>query len=166
MRKYLILICCFSLSFISNAQSLSEKEKASLTKIINDFIDASDWEHISPEIAFGGGPSSAFVCLLSLDSLGYVGSVTLLSDNKNQDSIFSILSRLKRATFGLWYAPGCKNKTIAVPIAYAQPRGNPTYVRDFIENGFKEGEYGNLIVIPRIVFGWAIRRRDFLNPTK
>lgn len=164
MRKA-IFLTIFSglLTFSTFSQSLTKEAEHSLDSTIWRFFDLSDWEHISPEVAFGGAPASAFLVLLSIDSSGKVSQVHLMSDYENKDSIFAIFSRLKPEVFKSWRSEACKGKIIIVPIAFASTHGDPTYVRDMMEDSFPHGDFNKVVITSKIVFGWSVKRSIFIG---
>lgn len=156
MIKKLSLVTAFLLAVVfANTQGLNKIEQHKLDSIIDRYFERSDWEHSSPEIGFGYGPSSLFICILHLDSIGKVGRVQLLSDHQYKDSIYAIFSRLNPAVFKTWQSAENGNKTIVIPFAYASPKGKPAFVRDFAEHAIAPGVFNNTIVLPTQVFGWG-----------
>lgn len=155
----LLFHCCL------NAQGLTKVDQHKIDSLIDNYFHYSGFEHSSKEIAFGYGPSSFFILILNLDSVGRVNKVKLMSDCTYKDSIFAIFSRLNPEIFKVFQSLENARKTIIIPLAYAAPHGVPTYVKDIAENAIQPGVFGNTIVLPKLVFGWG-RWRRFMEPLK
>jgi hypothetical protein len=61
---------------------------------------------------------SEFILLfLETDSNSRVKNLHLMTDEKNKDSVYNILSRMKPEDFKEWKPKNCKNKVVIIPIS-------------------------------------------------
>ena len=136
------------------AQCMSTKEKAELERIVYYFCQNQQIERKIDQGIFKKSSEIIF-CLLELDSLGKVSNIRLIGDENNKDSAFAILSRIKVSDFKNWKVENCKQKTVMIPIISLSPTEKPQYVEHFVKPDiFKPGEYGNLIILRKMTFGW------------
>jgi len=126
MYKFSFLIFFMLFLYESFSQSLTKKDLRFVYSTIEIFISGQEndnektWERNS-EFIF---------CFLKIDSAGTINDVSLFSNDKNHDSTFFYLSRIKPDLFNKWIGEKCKNKTIMIPIySYSRDGKTPEEVK-------------------------------------
>lgn len=100
------------LIFSGNTQSLSNHEIWSLQSSLIKFLENRD----TPPAIGKVRNSELIMIMLETDSNGKVSGISFLSDEKNKDSTYAILSKLTPIDFKNWQAKDCKSKVIIMPI--------------------------------------------------
>ena len=145
-------ILSFSIAFCCNSQSLCVKQTGQLQRVIHYFFYDSD---VTKSCKDRKGASEAFLCFLTIDSVGRVGGIHFLADEQNRDSAYIVLSKMKPADFKDWKSEDCKGKTIMIPIILIGSEDKPKYVSDLFEfRAFARGEHKNLIMLSGLDLYW------------
>jgi hypothetical protein len=157
MRKsiYLIIISIlFTLSGYS--QSVTKEETAAIQRSLYNFfiahLDGSTQAIRNREKS----PSEAFLCLLTIDSVGKINGVHFLGEAKYEDSAYQIFSKMQPSDFNDWKVEKCKGKTLVMPILILSRNSNASLFKDSGISAFlKAAEMGNLIIVRGFDIGWG-----------
>jgi hypothetical protein len=154
MYKKSLLYFVLLLSVAANSQrdsvSLSLKEECDLEHILYDYYALQHWgEEGNTGISRMGKPTEIVICVFGIDSSGKVGNISLLSDDKNRDSVFSIFSRMTPQNFKDWRCEKCGGKTLILPfIDFIENNSKkPAYYKNYLSSVSKTKELNNLIFI-------------------
>ncbi len=139
MKSILFAIILYALlPFSGVSQSLNSKEIEELMNIISQYLENNDR---IPAYDNTNRPVEYILCYLDVDSTGAVSDIRLLADDKNKDSAFYCLSRMKTADLKSWKAEQCKGKTVLMPILSLAHGRRLTYIQNiqplYAENQLK-----------------------------
>jgi hypothetical protein len=116
MKKiFFHFIICQFIVLSGSSQSLTKKEVYDVQNILVKLLEKRD---AKPKQDVSRKPELIIV-FLETDSNGRVNNIHLLSDEKNKDSTFSILSNLIIDDFKEWRSTTCKGKIITIPLSSA-----------------------------------------------
>ena len=127
--KLLYLFIALAVSSSSVGQSLSKKDLGRLQGIFFDFLGKYDKDTRLDR------KSEFIIGLFEIDSSGQVCEIDMLADDRNRDTMYSILKRMSPDVFKGWSAEKCKAKIIMVPFLSLAPERRPAYTEK-IKNAY------------------------------
>jgi hypothetical protein len=150
-----ILFTCLFFCFTGNAQSLTSKQASDLQNTLHGFFDKNIPRDEKNPLLKVDPPSEAFLCLLSIDSIGRVDGVHFLGENRFKDCAYSIFSTMRATDFKNWKVEKCKGKTIVIPILIlSRIKSHYELLKEAGLDAYKSGEMGNLIISRGVDFSW------------
>jgi hypothetical protein len=133
MKRIIVLIClCLPLTMF--AQKKMDKEISTLQFVITEFLLKNDSNTPRGE----SRKAELILIYLETDSIGKVSNIHLMSDDKNRDKAFDLLSEISVSDFKDW-AGSFKKSVIVIPFSSsAVGEGRNSYAETIFGDFFWE----------------------------